>query len=385
MISSIKNKYIAIALTILLTSCGNKTVQKDEQHEEKTYTTISITTEQQKAIGLELAAIEKRNLKTTLKANGKLMLPPQNQAHVSLPVGGIVKSILISEGSAVTQGQTLATIQSSEFIQLQQDYLQSKTQLNFLNAEYERQKELQKENINAVKIFQKAEADYNSEITKFNALKQKLSLYNLNAEKLTAENISNAFTVAAPITGNIHTISINIGTFAEPNKQLFDIVDNRYLHIDLTIFEKDISKIHEGQSISFTDANHADHIHTAKIFSINKAFETGQQAVIAHAKIHDVNETLLPGMFIEARIIIKDSATLSVPNAAIVSNGNDHYVFIQQNENVYKQIQVRIGTNDLGFTEIFPFEEITTKQKVVTKGSYNLLSEFTKGMNGHQE
>ena len=125
--------------------------------------------------------------------------------------------------------------------------------------------------------------------------------------------------------------------------------------MNLSIFEKDISKILEGQKVLFTDANHTDLIHNAMIFSINKAFETGQQAVIAHAKILDVNETLLPGMFIEARIIINDSSAQSIQESAIVSNGNDHYIFVQREENVFKQVQVRIGASDLGFTEIFPY------------------------------
>ena len=144
---------------------------------------------------------------------------------------GIVKNILVKEGAFVKQGQALATIENTEFIQMQQDFLQSKSQLEFLKAEFERQNELQKENINAAKIFQKAEADYKSQLTNFNSLKQKLSLYNVDANKLTPENISSSFKITAPISGNIHTISINMGTFAEPNKKLFDIVDNRFLHI----------------------------------------------------------------------------------------------------------------------------------------------------------
>ena len=379
------NKYIAVSIALFLSSCGTKTETKEEHHSEHSTVEVQLKPEQIKAIGLETGFITNRNLKTTLKVNGKLMLPPQNQAQVSLPVGGIVKNILVREGAFVNQGDALATIQSTEFIQLQQDFLQSKSQLEFLKAEFERQKELQKENINATKTFQKAESDYKSQIMLCNALKQKLSLYNVSGEKLTEENISNNFTVTAPITGNIHTIAINIGTFAEPNKQMFDIVDNRFLHIDLTIFEKDISKIHEGQKLTFTDANDPMHLHKATIFSINKAFEDNQQAVIAHAKIEDVTETLLSGMFIEARINIDDSTTRALPSDAIVSNGNDHYIFVETQVNTYKQVQVRIGTTDQNFTEIIPLEEITEQQKIVVSGAYYLLSELTKGEGEHHD
>lgn len=383
----LKNKFLTAITILFLASCGNKSTENKTEttHEEEHHAEIKLSAEQIKAIGLQTGFIQMRNLKTSLKVNGKLMLPPQNQAQVSLPIGGIVKSILITEGAAVSQGQIIATIQNTEFIQLQQDYLQSSSQLSYLKAEFERQKELQKENINAGKTFQKAEADYQFEVSNFNSLKQKLKLYNVNAEKLTAENISSTFNVVAPIAGNIHTISINIGKFAEPNKALFDIVDNHYLHIDLTIFEKDISRINEGQKITFTDANDPNHLHNATIFSINKAFEDGQQAVIAHAKIENVTETLLSGMFIEARINIDNNTTQTLPTDAVVSNGNEHFIFVEHDPNTYKQVAVRVGTSDQGFIEIVPLEEITPQRKVVTEGAYYLLSELTKGEGEHHD
>lgn len=383
----IQNKFYYILFVFaMLASCTAQSHKEDttvtDGHEE-TAVTVVLSDAQQKAIGIQLGEIQSRNLKTALKVNGRLTLPPQNQANVSLPVGGIIKTITVTEGAFVRKGETLATVESTEFIQLQQDFLQSKSQLEFLKAEYERQKELQKENVNATKIFQSAEANYKSQFALYQSLIQKLKLYNCNATNLTPESITNTFTVTAPIEGNIHTISVNIGTFAEPNKQLFDIVDNRFLHIDLTVFEKDISKIHEGQQLTFTDANDPSHLHNATIFSINKAFENGQQAVIAHAKIEKVSETLLPGMYIEARIDIDNSTVPSLPDGAIVNNGNDHYIFVQHNGNTFRRVQVRTGTTDRNFTEVIPLEELMPNQKVVVEGAYYLLSELTKGEGEH--
>ncbi len=376
------NPFILLSFFILASCTTKNTVQ--EQHDDNhSATAVRLSAAQQQAIGIELGEITQRNLKTSLKVNGKLTLPPQNQAQVSSLVGGIVKSISVTEGAFVKQGQVLATIESSEFIQLQQDYLQCRSQLEFLQAEYSRQAQLQEDKINATKTFQKAESDYKTELTKHYSLIQKLKLYNTAAGQLTAETISNTFAITAPIAGNIHTISINIGSFTEPNKQLFDIVDNRFLHIDLTIFEKDISKIHEGQQLTFTDANDPSHEHNATVFSVNKAFEEGQQAIIAHAKIENVGESLLPGMFIEARITIDDNTSPSLPSEAIVSNGNDHFIFAEQEPYTYRQVAVRTGTTDMNFTEVIPLEEISAHQKIVLKGAYYLLSELTKGEGEH--
>lgn len=379
----LKHQSIFFLCVVIICSCTTQNTGPQDHEEEHSSVAVRLSEAQQQAIGIELGEVTQRNLKTALKVNGKLTLPPQNQAQVSSPAGGIVKSITATEGVFVKEDQVLATLESLEYIQLQQDYLQSEAQLVYLHAEYVRQKQLQEDNINAAKTYQKAESDYKSELTKNQSLIQKLKLYNTEAGKLTAENISGTFAIIAPITGNIHTIAINIGSYAEPNKLLFDIVDNRYLHIDLTIFEKDISKIHEGQQLTFTDANDPSHLHNATIFSVNKAFEEGQQAIIAHARIENAGETLLPGMFIEARINIDDNTSPSLPSEAIVSNGNDHFIFAEQEPFTYRKIPVRTGTTDQHFTEIIPLEEIAPHQKIVLKGAYYLLSELTKGEGEH--
>lgn len=383
----LKSSMLAILVVVFFAACNRKQVETaDKQMQSKLpVDEVKLTPEQVKAIGLETGFITQRNLKTALKVNGKLMLPPHNQATVSLLMGGVVENILVTEGQLVTQGQVLATIQNSEFVQLQQDYLQSTATLKFLKADYERQKDLQQENINAAKVFQKAELDYQFEVSNNNGIKQKLKLYNVNADKLTAATINSTFNVIAPIPGNIHNINVNIGKFAEQNLELFEIVDNRYLHIDLNVFEKDISKIQIGQKLTFTDANDPNHLHNATIFSFNKAFEKDQQAVVAHAKIEDLNETLLPGMFIEARINVDDNNADALPNDAIVSNGDEHFIFVETAANTYKKVQVQMGTIDQGFTEVTPLEAITPKQKVVIKGAYYLLSELTKGEGEHHE
>lgn len=323
------NKIVTAIIIVanIFSSCGNKATVEQNVHADSTHTEVSeikLTDEQIKAIGIELGTVSYRNLKSALKVNGKLELPPQNKAQVSVLVGGTVKEIPVTEGQFVNKGQTLATLVNSDFLQTQQEYFAAKANLSFTKAEYERQKELQKENINAAKTFQKAEADYLLQISNFNSLKEKLKLYNVNPDKLTAEGINASFNIIAPIAGYIKHTNLFIGKFAEPNVTQFEIVDNHFLHIDLTIYEQDVAKVHEGQQLTFSIINDPHHSHVATIFSINKAFEDNSQAVVAHAKIEDVDDNLLPGMFIEARIQVDDYKAMSLPDAAIVSNGDDH-------------------------------------------------------------
>ncbi|OYU55404.1 MAG: efflux transporter periplasmic adaptor subunit [Chitinophagaceae bacterium BSSC1] len=379
---------ITVALFIAITSCKNNTKEKKVESATKdstakkegpTITELELTENQVKAIGLQTGSIQQRNLKSTLKVNGKLTLPPQNQAQVSILMGGIVKTIDVTEGTFAKQGQTLATIVNNEIIQLQQDYLENKSQLIYLQAEFKRQSDLQEDHINATKTLQQVQNELSMTQARQKGLQSKLQLQGINALNISTSNFTNFIAVKAPISGFVHHINLTMGKFADANTVLFDIVDNRFLHLDLTIFEKDISKVKVGNKIIFTDANDVSRVHPATIFALNKSFEDNQQAIIAHAKIEEHTETLLPGMYVETRIQIDNYKTSALPNDAVVSNGDEHYIYVETGKNHYKQIAVTIGVSDLGFTEIKPLEEIPANAKVVTKGAYYLLSQLTKG------
>ncbi len=379
---------IMFVLLFAITSCKNKATEtkavpaaKDStaKKEEPVATEVELTDDQIKAIGLQTGDIEQRNLKSTLKVNGKLTLPPQNQAQVSILTGGIVKTINVTEGTFVKQGQILATIVNNEVIQLQQDYLENKSQLVYLQAEFKRQKELQEDRINATKTLQQVQNELGMAEAKQKGLQTKLQLLGINAANISATNFTSQIAVTAPISGFIHHINLTMGKFADANTFLFDIVDNRFLHLDLTLFEKDIAKVKIGDKIVFTDANDANHTHAAIIFALNKSFEDNQQAILAHAKIEGITETLLPGMYVEARIQVDNYKANALPGDAVVSNGDEHYIYVETKKNHYKQIPVTVGVSDMGFTEILPLEEIPENAKVVTKGAYYLLSQLTKG------
>jgi cobalt-zinc-cadmium efflux system membrane fusion protein len=125
-----------LSLFFAFTSCKNNTTEtknaEETKTEEKAAAELHLTDAQIKAIDLQLGSFEYKNLTTTLKINGKLSLPPQHQAEVSILNGGVVKSIAVQEGQFVNAGKTLAIIANTEVIQLQQDYLENSANLTYL-------------------------------------------------------------------------------------------------------------------------------------------------------------------------------------------------------------------------------------------------------------
>ena len=77
---------------------------------------------------------------------------------------------------------------------------------------------------------------------------------------------------------------------------MFEVVDNSELHIDLMVYEKDLHRVKEGQSLYFRYANQpTSDLYKGEIFAVGKAFEQNPKAVRVHAHLMEEQSKLLPG------------------------------------------------------------------------------------------
>lgn len=144
---------LTLLLLVLISACGSSDpaeVEKEE-HSDSKNKEVELNQAQYDASNIQLGDFELKNLSAVINANGYTKLPPQNQADVSVLVAGLIKKINIIEGQFVKQGQTLAVIESMEFTKIQEAYLTSKSNLELMLLEYERQKTLNEGNANSKK------------------------------------------------------------------------------------------------------------------------------------------------------------------------------------------------------------------------------------------
>ncbi|MCY1222947.1 Cobalt-zinc-cadmium resistance protein CzcB [compost metagenome] len=369
---------------------------------------VELNEAQYKASGIELGTFAMKNLSEVVNANGYTKLPPQNQADVSVHITGIVKSINVIEGQSVKKGQVLATIESPEFAKLQEAYLTSKSNLEFLTLEYERQKTLSEENVNSKKVFQKTKAEFEMEKARLSSLRQQLAVLNLSG----SNSPSSVMPILAPISGYITEINIKIGSNAEVGKPLLSIVDNSQLHVDLLVYEKDLQKVKPGQNIRFVLTNQDNTEISGKVFNVGKAFENETKSVAVHADIANKSQTLIPGMYVNALIDVGAKDVQALPVEAVIKAEGREFIFILEEGHEeashdkeeghshedghaheeagkmfhFQRIEVKTGTSQLGFVQVSVLQKIDADAKIVLKGAYYIQSHLLKseGGGGHQ-
>ena len=91
-------------------------------------------------------------------------------------------------------------------------------------------------------------------------------------------------------------------------------------------------------------------------------------------------------MYVEGRIVQGEKKGFAVPEAAIIKEGEQSFIFIldedeemEANKMKFKMIPVTVGITDLGFVEVNLPAEVSKDAKVVINGAYNLSSEMVKG------
>lgn len=382
---------ITILLVVLFGACSKNEQQSAEEHHEEEINVVGFTDDQMRSAGVAVGKIEKKQISGTIRANGVLDVPPQQLVSVSVPLGGFLKSTSLLEGSRVKKGQLIAVIENPEYIQLQQDYLEAKNQLEFAGADYQRQQELAKENVNAQKTLQQAKSSYQTWMAKKNGLTAKLKLINIDIASLDAGNITSISNVYSRIDGYVTEVNVNIGRFVNPVDVLFEIVDTEHLHAELIIFEKDVPRIRIGQKLRFTLANESTE-RMATVYLIGREIRSDRSIPI-HCHIDKEDKELLPGMSLTAIVETGGELLSALPDEAIVDFQGKKYIFIpaeahkeeetspgkedEHNEGQHFQMtEIQIGNSELGFTEVILPEGINEHTQVVVKGSYSMLSKL---------
>lgn len=234
--------------------------------------------------------------------NGTIVLPPQRQATVALTMGGVVKHTSLLPGQQVRQGALLATLENPDFIALQQTYLDSHAQAEYLQAEYERQKTLSTEQAASQKKFQQSKADYLSMKSKLEATAAQLTLLGIVPEELLKSGIQPLLQVKAPISGYISDVAMNIGKYIQPGEALCEVIDKSAPLLCLTTYEKDLADMKVGSPVQFRVNGMGKTVFKATLVSIGQKVDEVSSSLEVYARIDDVNQQFRPGMYVTARI-----------------------------------------------------------------------------------
>lgn len=253
---------------------------------------------------------ERRDISNNVQAEGKL------EAHGTSKIGtllshGTVKKILVTENQDVKQGQLLALLDNgfggndgdSRVVQQKALLEQAKVTVNYLHANYQRQKALYKSGQLAKDAFEKITKEY-----KYNCadLDNKQALYDQERYQFVQTKVT------APHDGTILQIPIKEGEtlsmYGSTATTLFSIAkDLSTMKVILNVDEGKVGDIKIGQKAKLTVDTYPYRRWNAVINSIGKEPVSGD----------DLDQTQKKAIFYKTELVIKDHERLLRPGMTV--------------------------------------------------------------------
>ncbi|MBC7568754.1 MAG: efflux RND transporter periplasmic adaptor subunit [Spirosoma sp.] len=382
-----KNILIILTIALLNVGCSSRGTLDEEQPDTTAVNKpapdqITVSPGQLKAMNLQIGAATQRTVNDEVPATGTVDVPPQYMASISPLIGGVIQRVNVLPGQRVGKGETLATLQSLDFIQMQQDYLQAVSQLGYQQAELQRQKTLIAEDVGAKKRLQQAEADYGSNRALVSSLALKLKSLGTSVASLKDGKMMPVMRITSPIAGYITASNVHLGQQVATADMLFKVMNTDHKHLELSVFENDAFKVKLGQTILINDPKLGKETIRGQVYLVGKAFQGDARTITLHGHVdNEAQEArLVPGMFLNARILTGSRMATTLPEVAIIRKGKSGFIYVPTGQpRTYKRIPVGIGVIDNGRIEVITPIALTN---IVTTGAYLLEAEMAKGEGG---
>jgi len=370
---------LLLSVIVLLNSCGGGSKPAEEDNNQADDDSlIEVTKEQFNSMKMEISPLNTREFDHFIKASGRIDVPPKSRAKVTSFVGGYVKSTALLVGDKVTKGQPLLTLESPEYLDLQQSYLEIAGQMEYLKSEYERQKTLYDEKISSQKKYLEANSEYNRAKATYESLRQKLTMLRINPSNVEQGNFSSYITVYAPISGIITVINTNMGMAISPTDVIMEIVETQAMHLELAVFEKDAFNLKTGQKIRFTIPQVDTREFEATVSHIGKSVEGNDRVINVYASIEPATkESLLTGMYVEANLIANSREALSVPFDAVTTEESNNFLLVLEKEQdgayLFRKTLVKTGERNGDWIEIISDNNFNADTRILSKGVYDVI------------
>ena len=369
----------------------------------------------QTEIPVQISPVVRKHLTYSLDATGDIA--PMMQIDLFPKVSGYLERINVNLGDSVRQGQVIARIDQTEFLQKVKEaeakVAQAKAHLLELETgsrpEELRQAEeavrqaqsrfdnarLQRERIEA--LFQKqviskkemdiAEMEYTVAEAQLAANQQNLELIREGARQevreqsrgklremealLAQEKIRLQNTViTAPFQGEISRRYVDVGALVSPSTPLVVLVHTETLKVVANVLEKDISLLKLGMKAKIKTESYPGKVFEGKFARISSALELATRTLQAEIYINNSNRLLKPGMFARIEVILLEKPqALVIPRNAVIEEGGLKRIFVIAGNQAFRR-SIVAGYEENEFVEVL--EGVSEGDQVVVRGQESL-------------
>ena len=326
---------------------------------------------------VRLVKVGESEIREELRIPGSVQVSEQRIARIGAPVTGRITDIDAVLGQQVKQGQTLATLNSTELAQNQLGYIKALQQIELHSKAVERARTLLDADVISKAEVQRRESELSAAQAELNAAADQLQVLGMSPQsiaKLSKTSAMHSFSnVSARIAGTVIGRKVNLGQVVQPADELFVVADLSKVWAVAEVPEGQIDLIEMGEEVNIEVPALEKTAIKAKLIYVGDVVNPQTRTVTIRSEINNQNKLLKPDMLVSMLLKSKPLPKLAIPVQAVVRENDKDYVFVQVAPNKFRLREVVLGAD---FQEMVAVVNGLEKDEVVvSEGAFHVNNE----------
>jgi cobalt-zinc-cadmium efflux system membrane fusion protein len=319
---------------------------------------------------------------------GKIAVDEDRSTPIFSPYAGRVTRLMAKPGDTVERGQLLFTVEATDMVQAQNDFIAALTGLNKARSALKlaqivdtRQRLLYdgkavplKDVQNARAALDAAENDVRSGEVALEAARNRLRILGKTDREIDDfENngtIDPATPIYAPLGGTVVQRKVGPGQYigTGASEPVFVIGDLSTVWLVAYVRERDALTVRVGQPLRFGVLAYPDRAFQAAISYVATALDPTTRRLMVRATIDNAERLLKPEMFASVTIQTGEGeAALAVPRHAVIHEGDVARIWVVRDDNTIELRRIKVGLVSGGVIQVV--DGLRFGDRVITKGS----------------
>jgi cobalt-zinc-cadmium efflux system membrane fusion protein len=297
--------------------------------------------------------------------------------RVGSPVTGRVVEVMVREGQEVQRGQLLALVNSTGLSDAQLLFLKSLSQRQVAQRAVERALLLLKADVIGSAELHRREAELAQAEAELDAAHDQLMLLGMPTEAIAqlekTRKLNSRSRVIASMAGTVLDRKVTLGQVVQPGDILCEIAELSHIWLVADVPERNAGHLAVGQEVNAEVAAFPGWMIQGKLTFVSAMVNRETHTVRVRMELSNSDRKLKPAML--ATMVLKDAAERRqvVPSPAVVREGNDDFIFVQQDADTFVLRQVKLAGEYNGNRIVV--EGVQPSDKIVVDGAFHLNNE----------
>jgi membrane fusion protein, heavy metal efflux system len=299
---------------------------------------------------IQVAQVSLQTVQNEVSVPAKVQADPERVVHIYPPVSGRLVSLNVRPGDVVKQGQTVATIESSDATAARTDYEKARIEAERSQQAEKRAELLMEHEVMSQKDYEDIKAQAESAKSDLARTRERLRLLGLSST-----SSSDHVAVTAPRPGVVLEVTAANGEMSKSldnANSIATIADLSSVWVVGDLYEKQLSLASVGTPAIITLGAIPDQSWKGTIANVSDVLDPNTRTLKIRVVLPNPAHKLKPEMFATIHLAGHKASRLTVPTTAVLHEGANSFVMVRKSDGTYEKRSVTIANQEADKTDI---------------------------------